>query len=96
MTEIDLSENDLETAGVRALANATWPRLRTLSLARNRLDDAGGRAIARGRVMKTLSHLDVSNNKLTAAAADELLAARRSPRVVVDLSGNFLEPEAVL
>jgi uncharacterized protein (TIGR02996 family) len=96
LVELDLSDNELDAVTAKTIAAATWPRLRKLSLARNRLDDAGGQALARGRIMKTLTHLDVSNNKLTAVAADELLAARRSPKVVVDLSGNFLEPEAVL
>ena len=93
ITHLDLSGNEIDSSGMKSLAGATLPKLRRLSLRGNRIDDEGGIALARSPLMKSLTHLDLANNKLTQLAADELLAARRTPQTVVELSGNFLGPE---
>ena len=93
ITHLDLSGNEIDSSGMKSLAGATLPKLRRLSLRGNRIDDEGGIALARSPLMKSLTHLDLANNKLTQLAADELLAARRLPQTVVELSGNFLGPE---
>ncbi|MFO0937535.1 MAG: TIGR02996 domain-containing protein [Gemmataceae bacterium] len=92
ITHLDLSENEIDSAGVKLLASASFPRLRHLSLRGNRIDDEGGIALARSPLMKTVSSFDLANNNLTQVAVDELLSARRTPQAVVELSGNFLGP----
>lgn len=91
VTRLDLSENEIDSHGVRLFTTGSYPRLRQLNLRSNWIDDDGGIALARSPIMKTLVQLDLANNKLTQLAADELLTARRSPQTIVDLSGNFIE-----
>ena len=91
VSRLDLSENEIEAVGIRTLAGGNFPRLRHLNLRNNRIDDEGAIALARSPLMKSLAHLDLANNKLTKTSTDELLAARRTPQTVVDLSGNFIE-----
>lgn len=91
VVSLDLSENEIDAAGVRSLAAGHFPRLRALNLRGNQIDDDGAQTLARSSLMQTLAQIDLANNKLTQTGVDELLASRSSPKVTIDVSGNFID-----
>jgi uncharacterized protein (TIGR02996 family) len=89
--ELDLSDNNLRAAGVRAVAGANLPHLRSLRLLRTQPEEGGVRALTGSALLGELRSLTLGGNNLPPAAADVLAA---SPAVsnlrVLDLRENRL------
>jgi uncharacterized protein (TIGR02996 family) len=89
---LDLSGNDIGSAGVAALVRSpALDGLRRLHLARNRLGDAGARHLARWPGLACLSELSLENNEIGDAGARALLESpHRGGIERIDLRRNSI------
>jgi uncharacterized protein (TIGR02996 family) len=86
---LDLSDNPLRADGLRALAAARLPALRTLRLVRTGPDTDGVRALAGSPVLGGLRSLSLAVNNLGHRAAAALAAAPHAANLrVLDLGQN--------
>ena len=92
LVALDLSLNDLGDAGVSRLAEGHFDRLARLALAKVGVGDRGARRLAQSHLMRGLSSLDVSGNRLTLSGVELLWKNRRDPQTRIDGSNNFAPP----
>ena len=88
---LDLSDNNLGAAAVRAIAAASLPHLRGLHLLRTRPEEDGIRALAEAAFLPELRNLALGGNNLTATAALVLASAPGAEGLrLLDLRENRL------
>ena len=94
LVALDLSLNDLGDAGVTRLVEGHFDRLARLALAKVGVGDRGARRLVESHLMRGLSSIDLSGNRLTQSGVELLWRARRDTRVRLDTSGNLAsEPQ---
>jgi uncharacterized protein (TIGR02996 family) len=64
LVELTLDSTDLQDRGAAALAAASWPMLRTLSLRSNQMTDAGARALATSANLKHVPTIRCQGNRI--------------------------------
>jgi uncharacterized protein (TIGR02996 family) len=91
VADLDLSDNNLGAAGVRAIAAADLPHLRSLHLLRTRPEEDGVRALAEAGFLAGLRGLTLGGNILPPSAARVLARAPDAPGLrLLDLRDNRL------
>lgn len=89
--ELDLSDNNLRAAGVRAVAGANLPHLRCLRLLRTQPETGGVEALASSALSGELRSLTLGGNNLPPVAAAILGSSSRASNLrVLDLRENRL------
>jgi uncharacterized protein (TIGR02996 family) len=89
LSDLDLDDNDIRVGGVRALAEAKLPRLKTLNLRANKIENAGLESLAGAPLLGQLHTLGLVHNDLGDAGVAALAASPHAEGLVsLDLGYN--------
>jgi uncharacterized protein (TIGR02996 family) len=89
LNELDLNVNDIQREGLRALTQANLPRLQSLNLRANLLDDAGLEVLAGAPLLGRLHTLGLSHNAVSDAGVAALAASEHAAGLAsLDLGDN--------
>jgi uncharacterized protein (TIGR02996 family) len=90
LSELDLDDNDIRPGGLQALSQANLPRLKSLNLRANHLEDAGLELLAGLPLLGQLHTLGLARNHLGDAGVAALAASPRAAGLVsLDLGWNL-------
>jgi uncharacterized protein (TIGR02996 family) len=81
LTHLDLGDNDFGNQGARVLAEAPWPKLRTLNLSHTGMGPPGMRDLVASAHLRNLIRLNVRYNPLGRAGAELLADPKHFPNL---------------